>query len=540
MNARKIDMRRISAFLFLLALILIAGCTELKGLADYNESIFNGTGLGILQGNATSSIYGTITGPDKYPLENAMVALISNASNYSALTGADGKYRISGMDEGDYLIVVSKSGYRNATIPKFHIFARYSYPWNVTLASSASSLSGVITNLLKEPLEGAEIMLVGAPNYSEQAGSDGKYNLTGINPGIYTILVQKAGYKNVSFANFTVLEGGTYTWNVSISRDCLYYLVNTSTNYVLKYGFEGTLYQGKINFVISYPQGAESDVYPPSDGRLSDVGIGDVAGNRVLEWELDNLKGSYSYVSGHAYMNIDGTGTMQLYSQKKMSISEAASKQPAYLGSETNSDGKKLVDPSNREIKAIAQRVKNETGSNDTWTVAKALFIWLKNNTVYYIDPLTSNYSHLPTEVLHSGKGKCDELAHLYLSLLRADGIPSRFVKGYFIERNPDRYLSHVWVEFYDGEWVPVEVAGGGNASSETDVHFAIQLPDHVAVFVDDGTSESLTEGDYWTETYYGRPSEFSFSIHYDAIGYGQKYLSVCADGTRELKDERE
>lgn len=295
-----------------------------------------------------------------------------------------------------------------------------------------------------------------------------------------------------------------------------------------------------MEFNVSYPEGAAYDIYPTARNGFSEISTGYVAGNRMLIWNLDNSAGRYSYVQGHIYVNMNGTGTMQLYGRREMNISDAAAFQPGYLGSETNADGKKLINPSNSEIRAIAEQVKNETGSDDVWMVARALFIWLKNNTVYYIDPSTSDYSHLPTEVLHSGRGKCDELSHLYISLLRADGIPARFVKGYLVERNPDRYISHVWTEFYDGEWVPVEVAGTGNVSDEANTHFAVQRPDHIEVFIDDGTNDAINEGDFSGGLYYDQPSAFPFSIYYDAIGYNQTYIAVCSDGTRELKAEME
>ena len=239
---------------------------------------------------------------------------------------------------------------------------------------------------------------------------------------------------------------------------------------------------------------------------------------------------------------MNGTRTTQLYDWKEMSISEAAAMQSNYLGSETNKDGETLIDPYNSEIKKIAQQVKSETGSDDTWTIARALFIWLKNNTVYYIDPETSDYSSLPAETLHNGKGKCDELSHLYISMLRANGIPARFVQGYLVYGNTKRYISHRWVEFYDGEWVPVEVSGGNtNASTEANYNFAILGADHVKIFVDDGTSASMAGIGSYTSSYYDWPSAVSpFDEYYDAISYDPMYLAACADGTRELMEEME
>jgi transglutaminase-like putative cysteine protease len=541
MHTRHIGIILLSALL--LAIIFTAGCIKLKDLIGPGKNLsINTGGWDVPQRNLTSGLQGTITNLKKAPLENASVTLTGPASSYSGLTDADGKYDVSGVPVGIYDLVVRKAGYENATRTKFSILGGRSYTWNVALSSQAGGLYGTITNRVKVPLENATISIIGnAQNYSGTTDKTGKYNITDIRSGAYAVLVQKAGHRNVTLANFTIRAENSYSWNVTLSMDCSYYTVNTSTNYVLRYGFSGTIYRGDMEFTVSYPEGAAYEVHPAADDRLSQLSIAYQAGNRMLRWKLDNSKGRYSYVEGRAYVSMNGTGTMRLYDRKEMSITDAASRQPDYLGSETTKDGRMLIDPSDQEIRAIAQQVKRETGSDDAWTVARALFLWLKNNTVYYIDPVTSDYSHLPLETLHSGRGKCDELSHLYISLLRAGGIPARFVQGYLVDRNPERYMSHRWVEFYDGEWVPVDVAGSsGNVTAEVDTYFAIQRPDHVTVFVDDGTSESLTGRDTSTGSYYTQPAVFPFTSYYDATDYNQMYIAVCSDGTRELKKEME
>jgi len=527
-TAHRIGVNAAILSILLFAIIIAAGCIELKDMS---------------QRNLTGSLYGTVTNLEDDPLENASVVLIGDAFNYSCLTDAGGNYNISGVPEGTYNIVVWKAGYTNETVADITIFGGDSIPWDFILFSSIASLYGTVTNLKKVPLEDATISIISdAQNYSGRTDKNGKYDITGIQLGTYGVLVQKAGYRNMTLTNFTITMGYAYPWNATIARDCSYYLVNASTDYVLRYGYNGTIYRGEVGFAVAYPEGATYEVHPAADGGLSEVSTVYQAGNRMLRWKLDNSEGRYSYVEGRFYINMNGTGTMQIYDQKEIGIRDAASRQPGYLGSETTEGGKKMIDPSNPEIMAIAQRVKNETGSDDTWTVARALFLWLKNNTAYYKNPEISSYTNLPIETLHSGRGKCDELSHLYVSMLRVDDIPARFVKGYLAERNPDRYVAHEWVEFYDGEWVPVEVAGSGtDASDEADTEFAVRQPDHVGVFTDDGTDEAISEryagtGGY----YYDQPDTFTSDSYYDAVGYNQMYIAACSDGTRGLKQEEE
>ncbi len=61
------------------------------------------------------------------------------------------------------------------------------------------------------------------------------------------------------------------------------------------------------------------------------------------------------------------------------------------------------------------------------------------------------------------GQGVCQDFSHLVLALLRAAGLPARYVSGYLHPgrdgglNEPVRAESHAWVEFWAGDWVPVD-----------------------------------------------------------------------------------
>jgi transglutaminase-like putative cysteine protease len=66
-------------------------------------------------------------------------------------------------------------------------------------------------------------------------------------------------------------------------------------------------------------------------------------------------------------------------------------------------------------------------------------------------------------ETRAAGKGVCQDFAHVTLALLRAMGLPARYVSGYL---HPDanakigattRGESHAWVEFWAGDWLAVD-----------------------------------------------------------------------------------
>lgn len=93
-------------------------------------------------------------------------------------------------------------------------------------------------------------------------------------------------------------------------------------------------------------------------------------------------------------------------------------------------------DPSGASLAAlgwVAQRVRYETGATDVTTSA--------------------------TDSLAKGAGVCQDYAHLTLCLLRAMGIPGRYVSGYLHPAEDPQVgvtgagQSHAWVEAWTGGW---------------------------------------------------------------------------------------
>lgn len=512
----------------------------------------------------TGSLHGVVTDANGDPLEGVSISLFGEERTYDGMTDKNGKYIIIELPDGTYDILAMKTGYEPAVISRLSIADRQEYeqsismkPFgnlsanvsvnnitnvtNVTNVSSTCGLHGTVTNLNKTPVEGVSVSLIGSvSNYSERTDKGGKYNFSGVPAGTYSVVMEKQGYRNVS-TDITLAAGRIYTWNATIARDCAYYSVYTSVNHTLRYGYNGTVYRGHINYTLRYPKGASYSSDPDPSGGLSEISVVYRSEDRMLKWKLDNSAGLYPYVQGHIYIDTNGTQTMRLFDNGEMSISDAAASQSTFLGREISdaSTGRTMIDPSNIEIKAIADQVKSETDSDDAWTVAKAMFVWLKSNTAYYQGSGSGAYTQSAIEMLHSRRGDCDELSYLYISLCRAAGIPARLVRGYVVERGPQSYQSHMWVEFYDGDWVPVEVADSGkaNMAKEVDLNFGIDQPNHVTVFVDDGKSESVNF-DNAVGLYYDHPPSFSPSIYYDAVGYDPMYIASCADGTRELTKE--
>jgi transglutaminase-like putative cysteine protease len=70
-------------------------------------------------------------------------------------------------------------------------------------------------------------------------------------------------------------------------------------------------------------------------------------------------------------------------------------------------------------------------------------------------------------EAWDQGQGVCQDMAHVTVALLRAAGLPARYVSGY-LHADPDAAPgqtitgeSHAWVEYWAGAWLPLDPTSG-------------------------------------------------------------------------------
>ena len=131
-----------------------------------------------------------------------------------------------------------------------------------------------------------------------------------------------------------------------------------------------------------------------------------------------------------------------------------------------------VVDPENPMIQVISEKLFNESNSNKL-DYAERCYNYVATH-YRYLNPNTG--LHKLTELLSVGGGDCGNLSSIYISLLRAKGIPARHVVA--IGDN-DNY--HVWAEFYiqDFGWIPVDVTYKnanpyGNYFGKCDCHMVV------------------------------------------------------------------
>ncbi len=122
------------------------------------------------------------------------------------------------------------------------------------------------------------------------------------------------------------------------------------------------------------------------------------------------------------------------------------------------------IDSTSPSIVNLANKLAQ--GKDDLFVVVSEIAIWTKKNIVYNLSTLTADVSQKASWVLEHKNGVCDELTSLFIAMLRALGVPARFVTGISYTASPlfpDRWGAHGWAEVYfpDVGWVPFDPTFG-------------------------------------------------------------------------------
>ncbi len=114
----------------------------------------------------------------------------------------------------------------------------------------------------------------------------------------------------------------------------------------------------------------------------------------------------------------------------------------------------------------IEQATRLAEGEDDLFVLVATIAAWTKNTISYNLSTLTADVSQPASWVLENQKGVCDELTSLFIAMLRALGIPSRFISGLSFTNSPlfpNQWGAHGWAEVWFPEvgWLPFDPTFG-------------------------------------------------------------------------------
>lgn len=162
----------------------------------------------------------------------------------------------------------------------------------------------------------------------------------------------------------------------------------------------------------------------------------------------------------HDQLVVHGVSTAETHEQRRGSEASwaavgAAANRMAELVAETE------LTRADDALRGIADELRAGTPA----TTAAAVVDWV-HRALGYVPGVT----HVRTSALEAyreGQGVCQDFAHLALAVLRAAGLPARYVSGY-LHPEPDPVIgepatgeSHAWVEAWTGYWWGLDPANG-------------------------------------------------------------------------------
>ena len=122
------------------------------------------------------------------------------------------------------------------------------------------------------------------------------------------------------------------------------------------------------------------------------------------------------------------------------------------------------IDSDNKKI--IEKASELAEGEIDLFKVVNKIALWTKQTVEYNLSTQNIEASFAASEVLEKKEGVCDEMTNLFIALLRAVGIPAKFIGGIsYTEAQgfSENWGPHGWAEVYfpGTGWVPFDVTYG-------------------------------------------------------------------------------
>ena len=155
-----------------------------------------------------------------------------------------------------------------------------------------------------------------------------------------------------------------------------------------------------------------------------------------------------------------------------------------------------MIDPTAPQISNLAHQIADD--KPDVYSKAKAIYDYMVRHFNYstpqQMNYVQQAYGGLPKHALATLRdrwGDCDEQSMLYISFLRALGIPARMEMGFLYDESKDEWGGHAWAQIYipskngTGYWYNVDIVND---------EFLIRDANRFTTWVDDGNGAHLDD----------------------------------------------
>jgi hypothetical protein len=191
--------------------LLASGAGLVTGVLDnviLGDAPLSGVNLALTHGG---TLTGTITKSGGSPGAFDFVKLQLGVLTFSAQADSEGVFSLSGLPAGNYTLTVPDAGSMTATANATVVADMTNTAPPITL-SPLGTISGLVTNTTANaPLGGVTVFVLGPDGVltSDVTGADGRYTLTGIDAGSYSVVLGDLDTAGAARASVTLSPSAT-------------------------------------------------------------------------------------------------------------------------------------------------------------------------------------------------------------------------------------------------------------------------------------------------------------------------------------------
>jgi len=170
------------------------------------------------------SVFGFVRDIDGNPIVGAEVRIMGGPETGSTTTDNDGAYELANLTPGTYTVRFSADGFETQTATGIQVTAGQQTTYHVTLdvaQAETGSIVGLVLDAGANPISGATVEITGGPsNVGTAVQTDivGHYEITGLDPGSYTLQASMTGYQSATASNVNVTAGGQTARNFALAE----------------------------------------------------------------------------------------------------------------------------------------------------------------------------------------------------------------------------------------------------------------------------------------------------------------------------------
>lgn len=136
-------------------------------------------------------------------------------TTFSASTNKKGKFSITGIPPGEYILTVSERGYSSSSQTVAVLAGQDTAAGKITLYSATGTVEGTVT--LQGQADHADIVVaVDGSSYQAVSKSDGSYVITNVPPGMKTLVASKHGFRSAEKKTVELSAGSSATADMTL------------------------------------------------------------------------------------------------------------------------------------------------------------------------------------------------------------------------------------------------------------------------------------------------------------------------------------